>query len=327
MKKYRTRRPINGAIVTVSLVSLLTQTRTERNLHARAIKQRIQELKNQLGMDFPVYVVMTKADLVAGFSEYFADLTPAEREQVWGITFPEHAEDPARGVVGMFNKEFHHLLERLVSRMNDRMQQTRDIDKRTLIYEFPKQLRLIQSAADDFLKEIFVPNSFEEAPMLRGVYIASATQEGVPIDRVMAETSGGLGLGQVPLKQPGGETNGYFIKRLFEDVIFPEQYIGSVNRHHQKHNLWLRRGVLATSCAAVVAMGALWFTSYNWNRTLVDDASAAVAQYHAIVEPELTPDTDVITLTHALDALRDLPAGYSGNKINEDAFKHALIPR
>ncbi|MGF1688527.1 type VI secretion system membrane subunit TssM [Photobacterium japonica] len=323
LKKYRTRRPINGAIVTVSLVSLLTQTRTERNLHARAIKQRIQELKNQLGMHFPVYVVMTKADLVAGFSEYFSDLTPDQREQVWGITFPEHAADAERGVVGMFNKEFHHLLERLVSRMNDRMQQTRDIDKRTLIYEFPKQLRLIQSAADDFLKEIFVPNSFEEAPMLRGVYIASATQEGVPIDRVMAETSGSLGLGQVPLKQPGGETNGYFIKRLFEDVIFPEQYIGSVNRHHQKQNLWLRRGVLATSCAAMVAMGALWFTSYSWNKSLVDDASVAVATYQEIVAPELTPDTDVITLTQALNALRDLPAGYSGNKINEEAFKHA----
>ncbi|KLV03731.1 type VI secretion protein IcmF [Photobacterium aquae] len=322
LKKHRTRRPINGAIVTVSLVSLLTQTRTERNLHARAIKHRIQELKNQLGMHFPVYVIMTKADLVAGFSEYFADLSAEQREQVWGITFPEQADDPERGVVGMFNKEFHHLLERLVGRMNERMQHTRDIDKRTLIYEFPKQLRLIQAAADDFLKEIFSPNSFEEAPMLRGVYIASATQEGVPIDRVMTEMAGGLGLGSVPLKQPGSESKGFFIKRLFEDVIFPEQYIGTVNRHHQKQNLWLKRGVLGGCCVLMGIMGGLWLTSYKWNKDLVDEAAIAVAQYKQVVTPELTSKTDVITLANALDLLEDLPAGYNGKMLDSDAVKH-----
>ncbi len=111
-----------------------------------------------------------------------------------GMTFPEKADDPERGVVALFNREFHCMLRRLVERMNTRMQSVRDIDKRTLVYEFPKQLRSLQAAADDFLKEVFTPNTFEEAPMLRGVFIASATQEGMPIDRVVAENSGG-GLG------------------------------------------------------------------------------------------------------------------------------------
>lgn len=321
LKKYRTRRPINGAIVTVSLASLLTQTRTERNLHARAIKHRIQELQNQLGMHFPVYVILTKADLVAGFSEYFADLNQEQREQVWGMTFPEHAEDPERGVVGMFNREFHTMLRILVGRMNTRMQNVRDIDKRTLVYEFPKQLRSLQSAADDFLKEVFTPNSFEEAPMLRGIYIASATQEGIPIDRVMAETSGGLGLGQVPLQQPGDETKGYFIKRLFEEVIFPEKYLGTVNRNHQKQNLWLRRGVLAGGFISMAAVGMLWSNSYHWNKTLITQASAAVEEYQQIVSPELTPETDVVTLVRALDKLENIPAGYSGRMLDSDEFK------
>ncbi|MCV5918607.1 hypothetical protein OFN60_34805, partial [Escherichia coli] len=56
LKKYRTQRPINGAIVTISLASMMSQTRTERSLHARSIKSRLQELKNQLGMQFPIYV-------------------------------------------------------------------------------------------------------------------------------------------------------------------------------------------------------------------------------------------------------------------------------
>nr|WP_325205918.1 type VI secretion protein IcmF/TssM N-terminal domain-containing protein [Vibrio sp. 03_296] len=60
LKQYRKQRPINGAIVTVSIASMLTQTRTERGMHARAIKNRLQELKNQLGMQFPIYVVLTQ---------------------------------------------------------------------------------------------------------------------------------------------------------------------------------------------------------------------------------------------------------------------------
>ena len=32
--------------------------------------------------------MVTKCDLVAGFTEYFDDLTQEGRAQVWGVTFP-----------------------------------------------------------------------------------------------------------------------------------------------------------------------------------------------------------------------------------------------
>ncbi|WP_350588625.1 type VI secretion system protein, partial [Psychrobacter sp. 78a-MNA-CIBAN-0178] len=65
----------------------MSQTKTERNLHARAIKQRLQELQSQLGMTFPVYVIFSKVDLIEGFREFFGELTEEECEQVWGVTF------------------------------------------------------------------------------------------------------------------------------------------------------------------------------------------------------------------------------------------------
>ena len=54
-----------------------------------AIRKRIQELYERCGMRVPIYVMLTKCDLIAGFVEFFADLTKDEREQVWGMTFPE----------------------------------------------------------------------------------------------------------------------------------------------------------------------------------------------------------------------------------------------
>ena len=46
LRKYRPVRPINGVIISMGISDLMMQTKTERNLHARAIKQRLQELQS-----------------------------------------------------------------------------------------------------------------------------------------------------------------------------------------------------------------------------------------------------------------------------------------
>jgi type VI secretion system protein ImpL len=311
LRKHRPRRPINGVIVFVSLADLLNQTRTERNLHARAIKQRVQELQNQLGMTFPVYVMFTKADLIAGFTEFFDHLTPEEREQVWGMTFDVAQADSEKGVVAQFNKEFHAIINRLTQRLFSRLQYEHDQDNRAAIYEFPRQLRLLQSAADDFLKEIFAPNPFEKATMLRGVYIASATQEGVPIDRIMSQLGSNFGLAEPPLRRQTGEGKGYFIKRFFEEIVIPERELASVNLHHKNKHRWIRRGVLAGTAVTACWLLVAWTGSYNWNSRLVDQVTASVNDYQQLADSARTQQ-DVVALNEQLNLLRDLPAGYSG---------------
>ena len=55
---------------------------------AQAVRRRLAELGERLGLSLPVYLLLTKADLVAGFREMFADLDERQREQVWGFTLP-----------------------------------------------------------------------------------------------------------------------------------------------------------------------------------------------------------------------------------------------
>ncbi|MEO0975297.1 MAG: type VI secretion system membrane subunit TssM, partial [Pseudomonadota bacterium] len=88
LKKYRKRRPLNGVLVAISAQDLLQQTPGERAAHAQAIRRRVQELYEFFGMRFPIYVLLTKIDLVAGFNQYFEDFSQENREQVWGMTFP-----------------------------------------------------------------------------------------------------------------------------------------------------------------------------------------------------------------------------------------------
>ncbi|UJF20483.1 type VI secretion system membrane subunit TssM [Shewanella sp. OMA3-2] len=320
LKKYRPIRPINGVIISMGMSDLLNQTKTERNLHARAIKQRLQELQNQLGMTFPVYVLLSKSDLVAGFNEFFDDLTKDECEQIWGVTFPLNVDDGS-DVVSTFNKEFHHLLLNLNARLNSRLRHERDLDRRAAIYEFPKQLRLLQSSADDFLKEIFAPNAYEEAPLLRGVYLTSATQEGTPIDHLSTHLSSGIK--SRTKANTGHKVRSYFIKRLLEDVIFPEKNLASTNRKHVKHNKLLRKISVGIAASVTLLSSYLWWQSYDWNRQLIDNTYADLAKYEAITNGGLSSKADIVTLTKGLTVIRNLPVGF-GTEKSDDAQTFGL---
>src|SRR5690606_8416903 len=95
LTKYRGRQPINGVMLTVSVADLLSATDTERVAHAAVLRRRLQELREELGIQFPVYVLVTKTDLLSGFEEYFATFSRQELDQIWGFTIPyEQAQKP-----------------------------------------------------------------------------------------------------------------------------------------------------------------------------------------------------------------------------------------
>src|SRR5678815_1415289 len=125
LKKYRARRPVNGVIVTVSVQDLLLLDPAAREGHVEAARNRLSELNRELNIQLPVYVMVTKCDLVDGFTEYFEDLTVEGRAQVWGVTFP-YAQTLANESPNLFPPEFDALMTRLNERVFDRLEDVRD---------------------------------------------------------------------------------------------------------------------------------------------------------------------------------------------------------
>ena len=113
----------------------------------------MKELYDQLGVRVPVYALFTKADLIAGFTEFFDDLDRERRGQVWGVTFPLNKSDA--GTAGLFGGEFSLLVERLNQRLLDRLQAERSPDRRTLIAGFPAQVASLAAPLGEFLTEAF----------------------------------------------------------------------------------------------------------------------------------------------------------------------------
>ena len=87
-----------------------------REAHVEAARRRLRELNRELQIQLPVYVMVTKCDLVAGFTEYFDDLAQDGRAQVWGVTFP-YEQTLSGEATQRFSREF----EALITRLNERL--------------------------------------------------------------------------------------------------------------------------------------------------------------------------------------------------------------
>lgn len=310
LKRYRKRQPINGAIVAISLSDLSLQDEITRKSHAQAVRRRLNELRATLGVRFPVYVLFTKADLIAGFAEFFDGLGKEAREQVWGFTLPlkKRAKAEESPVAG-FDAQFQLLLDRLNVQLIERMQLETESERRSLIAGFPAQVASIQPVARDFLDALFLESRFEERPLLRGVYFTSGTQEGTPIDRLMMGMARTFGIGRQAIGSGSGTGRSYFLTRLFQGVIFPEAGLVSADDSVERRYRWTRAAAIAAVVLISAAMISLWTRSFLGNRLLVAEAAEQVNEYRvAAAQIPASPisDTDLPAIVPALNILRDL---------------------
>ena len=97
LKKNRPRQPINGVIVAISLEDLMTLSSADLAAHSNAIRARLLDLHEHLKVDFPVYALFTKGDLVAGFMELFRLSGRPGPQAGLGRDLPDRRQDPQHG--------------------------------------------------------------------------------------------------------------------------------------------------------------------------------------------------------------------------------------
>ncbi len=310
LRKHRRRRPVNGVIMAVSVADLLQQSEAARTNQAQAIRARIKELHEQLGMRFPIYVMVTKCDLLAGFTEFFDNLGRDERAQVWGVSFPLADGAQVDQALAAFPAEFDALEGQLQARLLSRMQNERDVQRRALMYSFPQQFASMGDVLQRFLGEVFQSTRYEENALLRGVYFTSGTQEGSPIDRVMGAMAAAFGLERqvLPLNSASGRS--YFITRLLREVIFPEAELAGVNLQLERKRRWLAWGGLIAIGVLTLLLAAALLTSFVRNRTLVNNVKQQVEQINQLAASTSAGGSALAALP-LLNAVRDMPAGYA----------------
>jgi type VI secretion system protein ImpL len=312
MKTYRPLQPINGVIVALSLEDVATRDPQERLANAQSIRQRLAELTRAFGSRFPIYILLTKADLIAGFVQFFDAYSRTDREQVWGMTFPlDDGKAGTTSAASTFDAEFDLLLTRMNAILLERLQQETDIQRRGLIFGFPLQVATLKEPIRDIIEEIFSTSKFDQRPLLRGIYLASGTQAGAPIDRLMQAMASTFGMEMPRQAAFAGREKSYFLTRLLDSVIFAEANVVAADprvRRRMANTRWIAGGI-----AAVLVFGLLgtWALAFTQNQKLVAATDRHIAQYRrevAAVPTRNVSDTDFAAIVPPLNMLRDGPA-------------------
>jgi len=324
--KHRPRQPINGVILTLSATDLLQPDADRRRALAREMRERIAELHAQLGIRFPIYVMVTKCDLLAGFAEFFADFDKDERAQVWGATLPldpnavrtppttagakapeatppSDANTAAR--LARLSSEMVALEKSLHECLIARLHDERDRERRAALFGFPQQWRVLRDALTEMMRMTFESSAGGAPTLLRGVYFTSATQEGSPMDRALGALSRALGLAHrvLPPGRPSGRS--YFVTRLLREVVLGEAGLAGTNRRWERQRAWLHGGVVAASTLlTVAALGWAW-RQYANGTELLAEVTPAVArlQTQASAAKIAAAGAELSTMVPVLDGL------------------------
>ncbi|MCW5581215.1 MAG: type VI secretion system membrane subunit TssM [Luteimonas sp.] len=274
LREHRPMAPINGIIIAASIAEL-TSSKPEFAIElAKNLRQRVQELTERLEVFAPVYVVFTKADLIAGFGEFFSTLDPAEREAGWGACLPYDVEG-ATDALAAFDTHFDILADGLREVALSQLAIRRGHESGPALLTLPLEFAAIKPALRTFIATLFEENPYQFKPVFRGFHFTSAIQEGASVHRASARVSRQFHLGAAPAatqaSEPATET-GYFLQGLFRKVIFGDRQL--VRQHSSPRRARARLAAFLGSAAVLALVLAGWAWSYTGNRQLARNAAA-----------------------------------------------------
>lgn len=295
--RRRRSRPLNGVLVNLPVETLRGGDELALEQLARQTRQRLQEVRQHLGVDVPVYLILSKADALPGFAESFDPLSREEADQVLGISF---RSDRCATDAATLREEFEQLLRRLTSQVIQRMHLERDTTRRGRILDFPHQLGRLGEPLCLFIELAFAGNRYQRASQLRGLYLTSAPQLDSQFDPLTLGIGQQLGLaGKLLPSLHIGKPR--FIHDLFAKVIFPEARLASLDAGTARQLAWRRRGLYAGALGSVLLMLGVWLNAFSDNQARLDQLRRIAEQLPQARE-QLRHRADVQPLLEVLDA-------------------------
>ena len=273
LKKNRPKAPINGILIAASIAEL-NEARPDATIRlAKSLRQRVQELTEALEVFAPVYVMFTKADLIAGFVEFFEDQDPKEREKVWGATLP-YQPDQAGDAVEQFDRHFDELQDGLKELALAHMSLHRGKPMSPAVLAFPLEFAGTKTVLRSFIATLFEENPYQYRPVFRGFYFTSAVQVGESSSRTRNGVAEQFALTPKAEHTTGMvmSENGFFLKDLFSRVVFADRDL--VRQHASRAKVQARTFGFAGGVLALAVLLACWSWSYVGNRQLVASVQA-----------------------------------------------------
>ncbi|KYC20597.1 type VI secretion system membrane subunit TssM [Pseudomonas sp. ABFPK] len=317
LAQNRSRRPLNGVVLLVDMVNLFGRSAKARRDLAFMLRARLTELGGELGTRLPLYVVMSKFDLLDGFEELFAALPAREREEVQGFTF-------TLGSVKDFDawlQELEGAYQGFLGRLGRQLMSATVGAPGTTGKSACSLLRELSGAQEmllNFLGDVLVSDRYSTPPLVRGLYFSSVYQRG-EVRNLLADASARAFAFAAPAlsTKPQGTSVVYFAQRLLQRVVYPEAGLAGDNRKVARRKGRLLKGgaVAASVCGLAMAGGWAYFYSVNRDKAeQVLEKSLAFSNTSTDAKDDLTGRSLLLPLNEIRDAVSlygDYRSGWS----------------
>lgn len=265
LARYRRREPLNGLVVTVSADSLVgSEQAIEEN--GREIRRRIDELMRALGRRFPVYVLVTKCDLIQGMTDLCGRLDEKTLDQAFGVAKEDLDEDCGPFVA----RAMETLTERLRRIRLVLLPKASGMDPSLLL--FPEEFSKLARGLEAFTQGAFQKNPYQETPMFRGIYFSSGRQEGTPYSHFL-NALGLIGSAEVL----PGTSKGLFLHDFFARILPGDRHLSAPTRRALAWERLTARVVLTAWIAFMVGICGLLSFAFVKNITAIRSIPPQVA--------------------------------------------------
>lgn len=297
LAKYRSREGINGLVLAVSADRLMSPDHDQLAEEGQIIRQRIDQLIRLFGKRFPIYLLVTKCDLVYGFEGWVTALPRDDLKQALGYLAPEQAAsheptpldaDHAESFIG---QAMTTIGERLRTLRVALIARTPSIGPDLLL--FPNELAALQDGLQAFARASLDPHPYQETPLLRGLFFSSGLQQGGAASRLADQS--------LPTSPRHATTNsGLFLHDFFGRILPQDRHL---SLPALAKNPWIKvtenLGLMAwlsvtTAIGIAITVG---FLHDQGTLNLIEES------YPFRVQLEGKLDKDVIPLQQAMDTL------------------------
>ncbi|MFQ3231347.1 MAG: type VI secretion system protein ImpL, partial [Reinekea sp.] len=269
LKKNRPKAPVNGVILTFPLDELLINSNEEAEQHLKHIKNRLHEISQLLGLMVPIYLVITKCDLLKGFESFFEDLSDQEVSQPWGVYMLEDTENKAVDAVTVFKAGIQSLYFRLLEQRTQKMSMAQSSQTKSEIYQFPSQFNAASHKLIEFLTLLVKDSPYHERPWFGGVYFTSSMQEGDLLERKSNSIRDVFLKVKSKVLTSKNQPRSYFIRDFFTQVVFPLKDALRGNRKRQNFHRIAKAAVLSGFTVMVVIIALALSATYTANKGLL----------------------------------------------------------
>jgi hypothetical protein len=263
LRQHRRYEPLNGVLLVVSVQDLLGKTPEQLTDEAGKVRAQLERIRTKLDVRFPVWIIVTKCDLIDGFKEFFDTIKdPGVAAQMLGWSKPGSLDEPfspkqVREYIGTIVARMRkYRLKSLADMVTGPEIGVRQTDRADALYGLPVTFDDLGGQLEKYLEVVFARKKVSTAPpFMRGIYFTSSERKGASISKALRE----LGIPPVDEQWPD---RAFFNKDVFSQKIFQETMlvtpVQNVDRMRRKRRLM----AYGTGIAAALVLGGA--TVLSW---------------------------------------------------------------